>query len=269
MCWTRWGRNGELGQSKILGDGSLDKALSEFKKKFKDKSGHLWEDRGNDPKSGKYFFIQRKYEEKGDAEPPGSAPMSRRGSQVSAGDAKSDISTAKCTLDPAVMRLMELIFNKTLFANTLTHLEYDASRVSLRDLDDSTINKAFAALKNIAEVLNDATVAQSKHGQSWQACLEHQTNVYFSFIPHSFGRRRAPIIDNENMLKKEVELLDSLTEMKVADQIMEDIEETKDGIHPLDRQFQGLGMKEMLPRKFNLSAFVAQVQGRHCSMHKC
>jgi poly [ADP-ribose] polymerase len=37
----------------MLGDGSLADALYHFEKKFKDKSGLKWEDRGLDPKNGK------------------------------------------------------------------------------------------------------------------------------------------------------------------------------------------------------------------------
>ena len=51
--WSRWGRVGERGQSAMLGDGSLADALRNFEKKFKEKSGLKWEDRGLDPKNGK------------------------------------------------------------------------------------------------------------------------------------------------------------------------------------------------------------------------
>ena len=51
--WTRWGRVGERGQSKVLGSGSLSDAMDSFEGKFKDKSGLKWEDRGKDPKNGK------------------------------------------------------------------------------------------------------------------------------------------------------------------------------------------------------------------------
>jgi poly [ADP-ribose] polymerase 2/3/4 len=50
--WTRWGRVGEHGQSKMLGGGDLRGAIAEFEKKFKDKSGLRWDDRLANPKSG-------------------------------------------------------------------------------------------------------------------------------------------------------------------------------------------------------------------------
>ena len=58
QTWTRWGRVGEHGQSAMLGDGSLNDALWNFDKKFKDKSGLKWDDRGEKPKPKKYVFVQ-------------------------------------------------------------------------------------------------------------------------------------------------------------------------------------------------------------------
>lgn len=52
--WTRWGRLGNNGQSKILGTGSLSDAMKHFKSKFKDKSGLTWENREETPKPGRY-----------------------------------------------------------------------------------------------------------------------------------------------------------------------------------------------------------------------
>lgn len=37
----------------MLGNGDLSDAIKLFEKKFKDKSGLKWEDRGEDPKNGK------------------------------------------------------------------------------------------------------------------------------------------------------------------------------------------------------------------------
>jgi poly [ADP-ribose] polymerase 2/3/4 len=54
FTWTRWGRVGDKGQSKVLGDGSLAAATKEFQKKFKDKSGLHWANRDNPPVPGEY-----------------------------------------------------------------------------------------------------------------------------------------------------------------------------------------------------------------------
>lgn len=53
--WTRWGRVGERGQFKNMGPMDINRAIKDFEKKFKDKTGNLWDARANfKPKSGKY-----------------------------------------------------------------------------------------------------------------------------------------------------------------------------------------------------------------------
>jgi poly [ADP-ribose] polymerase len=57
------------------------------------------------------------------------------------------------------------------------------------------------------------------------------------------------------MLKKEIELLESLSDMKDAAEIMKVDRKTRDAIHPLDRQFAGLGLEEMTPLEHNSNEF--------------
>ena len=51
-----------FGQMKSMGPMSFEAAEKEFNKKFKDKSGHKWEDRSEPAKKGKYTFLERSYE---------------------------------------------------------------------------------------------------------------------------------------------------------------------------------------------------------------
>jgi poly [ADP-ribose] polymerase len=65
-------------------------------------------------------------------------------------------------------------------------------------------------------------------------------------------RRYAPIlgpsiIRDNDALKKEIELLESLSDMKETAAMLKNGLKDDGGIHALDRQFQGLGMNEMAP----------------------
>lgn len=60
---TRWGRVGEYGQVKTMGPFDLDGARKEFDKKFKDKSGHTWDERSEPVKKGKCKFLEKNYED--------------------------------------------------------------------------------------------------------------------------------------------------------------------------------------------------------------
>lgn len=44
FIWTRWGRVGENGSNNLANCGNLETGVSEFKKKFKAKTGNKWED---------------------------------------------------------------------------------------------------------------------------------------------------------------------------------------------------------------------------------
>ncbi|EMC94796.1 hypothetical protein BAUCODRAFT_149887 [Baudoinia panamericana UAMH 10762] len=226
--WTRWGRVGEPGKGLLLGDGSLDDALSQFEAKFKDKSGHKWADRRATPKNNKYVFLEKSYEPDADDAP------------TTAGASKRKVKSLRSSLHPAVQSLMELIFNQQYFARTMESLNYDVNKLPLGKLSKVTITRGFQALKDLAALLQTPNPAVTD--------VEHLSNSYLSIIPHNFGRGRPPIIRDVEVLKKEVELLESLSELKDADDILkaEDAGSVEE-IHPLDSRFQGLGLSEMTP----------------------
>ncbi|ROT39067.1 poly polymerase 2-A [Sodiomyces alkalinus F11] len=245
MTWTRWGRVGEYGQTAILGQGTLDDALSQFNKKFKDKSGHRWEDRAKDPKPNKYAFVEKNYNPDSDSESESGAP------DVNMKDIDADEEPGpepECKLDPAVQDLLALIFNQQYFAAAMSEFNYDANKMPLGKLSKATITKGFQALKDLSELFDNQTLAQSIYSTDYGSATEMLSNRFYSLIPHDFGRRRPPIIRTEALLKKEVELLESLSDMKDAAEIMK-LDRVKaagrDNVHPMERQFLGLGLDEM------------------------
>jgi poly [ADP-ribose] polymerase len=75
------------------------------------------------------------------------------------------------------------------------------------------------------------------------------TNRYFSTIPHYFGRRKAPVIGNIHLLKREIDLLESLSDMRIAEEIMKDSKKRNadSDVSPIDAQYASLNMAEMTP----------------------
>ena len=128
--WTRWSRVGDIGQTKALGDGTLQSALFEYNKKFKEKAGLQWDNRLDPPKSKKYTFLERNYDggeakdsdddHKDDAE-------GKYDDQVLLGIATKDggkgrtngLPVVESKLPKPVQRLMEMIFNRQYFARTM------------------------------------------------------------------------------------------------------------------------------------------------------
>lgn len=93
---------GEDGQIKIVDFSDLDDAKGEYGKRFKSKTGLAWEDRTDEPKTNKYTFVERAYEDDADDEDDAAAP-------------DSGVKQVESELDLPTQRLMELIFKYDLF----------------------------------------------------------------------------------------------------------------------------------------------------------
>lgn len=241
FTWTRWGRVGDFGQTATLGHGGLDDAIKQFEKKFKDKSGLKWDDRMSDPKPGKYIYLERSYADSSDEDEPDTETMAKDDTGPSQSSAPPP-----SKLEPAIQDLMKLIFNQDFFNEAMKEMNYDANKLPLGKLSKTTISRGYQALKDLSEVMDDPTLAMSRYGMHLGAASEHLSNLYYSLIPHAFGRNRPPVITTNAMLKREIELLESLADMKDAAQILK-VKKDDDDVHPLDRQFQGLGLEEMTP----------------------
>jgi poly [ADP-ribose] polymerase len=218
----------------MLGNGDHESALAEFEKKFKAKSGLSWDDRAGEPKAGKYAYVERSYNPDSDEEDDVDAGADGNGED----EIKREV--AECTLQPPVQDLMKLIFNQSYFDATMSDLNYDANKMPLGKLSKGTIARGFQALKDLSVQL-DSTAANSRQE------IERLSNLYYSVIPHAFGRNRPPVIHDNTLLKKEIELLESLSDMKDAAAMLKSTLKDDSGIHQLDRQFNGLKMNEMSP----------------------
>ena len=230
VCWTHWGRVGECGQNAVIGPTTLEGAKTAFEKKFKDKSGLKWENRLDAAKPGKYTFIERDYEED-ETEPE----------EVEKKEKKEDDAPVESALSKPLQGLMSFIFNFDHFQSAMASMSYDAQKLPLGKLSQRTLRNGFSILKELANLLMDPTRA------NWQHEVQRLSNQYFTTIPHAFGRNRPPTMNTDLQIKKEIELLEALTDMDVANEIMK---ESKLGeMNALDRQFQSLGMKEMTRRE--------------------
>lgn len=209
-----------------------------------------WDDRTSDPKPGKYAYLERSYEDSEDEDEPNG------GSTAANVKAKTEdaVEPPASKLEPATQNLMRLIFNQEYFQQAMIEMNYDAEKLPLGKLSKTTINRGYQALKDLSEIMGDAALASSRYNMALPAATEHLSNLYYSFIPHAFGRNRPPVISNLDMLKREIDLLSSLSDMSDAAQILK-VEKSDSDIHPLDKQFEGLGLEEMTPLESDSTEF--------------
>lgn len=152
------------------------------------------------------------------------------------------------TLPQAVQKLLTFIFNQQHFLSTMASMSYDAQKLPLGKLSKRTLTTGFQILKDLSELVADPSLASSRYNTSFQHAALDLSNRYFTTIPHVFGRNTPPILTADHQIKTEVDLLEALTDMGVANGIMKNSRDAE-MMNQLDRQYQGLGMQEMTPRK--------------------
>lgn len=194
--------------------------------------GLAWEDRLKEPKAGKYTFIERKYEESEDEDKVETKPN------------KGKTRKSQSKLPKAVQNLVSFIFSQKYFLATMAQLSYDTEKLPLGKLSKRTLKTGFDTLQQLAELVASPTLATSRYGVQFQVATEKLSNRYFTTIPHVFGRKKPPVLNKEAYIKKEIDLLETLTNMEVTHSILEDASKAKD-LNAIDRQFQGLRLKEM------------------------
>ena len=140
-----------------MGPMDLEAALKEYEKKFKDKSGHKWEDRSEPAKKGKYTFIERSYVDDEDEDEAEGQVKKEEG---------ADDEEPESKLPRQTQRLMELIFNQNHFNAVLESIGYNANKLPLGKLSKATLKQGFEHLKELASLIKHPALAQNKYGLS-------------------------------------------------------------------------------------------------------
>ena len=149
---------------KTIGPESFEAAEKEFNKKFKDKSGHKWEDRSEPAKKGKYTFIERSYEDDDDNDEDG---------DVKKEENDEDAPKIESKLPRQTQRLMELIFNQNHFNAVLESIGYNANKLPLGKLSKATLKQGFDHLNELASLIKHPALAQNKYGVDQQEVSLH------------------------------------------------------------------------------------------------
>ncbi|KAJ7151580.1 poly polymerase catalytic domain-containing protein [Mycena filopes] len=265
ILFTRWGRVGAPGQTQTKGPWDSLHAVTEFKKQFKAKAATDWEKRvGMVAKAGKYTWLERDY---GDDEEP--EEKSAGGSDSK----KKDAPIPACKLEPEIQELCNLIFSTSIIDATLSSMNYDANKLPLGKLAKSTVLNGFAALKALAEVIeNPDGEAAKTHGGFRNAC-DTLSSTYYSIIPHVFGMSRPTSINNDELLKRELMLVDALGDMEIASKLIaanKHADADGNPVNPIDANFLSLGLSSMSAVKRTTSEFSvleAYVRDTHGHTH--
>ncbi|VDO24680.1 unnamed protein product [Brugia timori] len=211
--WFRWGRVGYKGQTSLNPCGTnLTLAKKLFCDKFKNKTTNEWAERANfDKISGKYDYLPSDYSKVIEEEMNENEDKEKK---------------VKSKLDPYLLHLLNIICDIRTMEETMTELEYDATKAPLGKVTDEQIKAGYAALTKIEEYIKK---------KDFSSNFIETVNNYYTKIPHFFGMRQPPMIKTMEQLKTEIKLLEALNGIGVAVRTFK--KEGDVNIHPIDRHY--------------------------------
>ncbi|XP_074645032.1 protein mono-ADP-ribosyltransferase PARP3-like [Tubulanus polymorphus] len=228
-CWNRWGRVGETGASALKGPfDDLQKAVSDFEKKFKDKTKNAWKDRESfSPVKGKYTLIEvEEVEDEEEVEVNKQYYMSK------------DMTNVKpCSLDEPTQNLLKLILSTDMFKSAMADFNIDLKKMPLGKLSKAQIAKGYECLEEIEDILN-----KTKKGN-----LTELSSRFYTLIPHDFGRQRPPVIGDLATVQSKYDMLAVLGDIEIAQELEKEKAKKQmnatEVIHPLDIDYSLLKCK--------------------------
>ncbi|KAM3728837.1 Poly [ADP-ribose] polymerase [Dirofilaria immitis] len=215
--WFHWGRVGYKGQTSLNPcDTNLSQAKRLFCDKFKDKTRNYWTERSNFKKeAGKYDYLPTDY-----------SKMIKEKMNENDAEEKKEVESK---LDPYLQHLLNIICNIRAMEETMTELEYDATKAPLGKVTDEQIKAGYALLGEIEQHIKNKDFSTS---------FVEAVNNYYTKIPHFFGMRQPPMIKTLKQLKNEIKLLEALREIGVAIRTFKKKGDVN--IHPIDHHYMNM-----------------------------
>ena len=132
FVWNRWGRVGVPGQNCMKGPFPKEQALKDYNSKVHDKTV-----------KGDYKEIEIKYD---DDDKKDEAPKPEK---------KAKKNNIESKIDAGLQKLINLIFDVNIMQTTMKEIGYDAKKMPLGKLGDSTIRQAYQILNELTNAIKN------------------------------------------------------------------------------------------------------------------
>lgn len=209
-----WGRVGTtIGGNKLERCGSPRSAIEKFMELYAEKTGNSWLNRKNFVKHPNKFY-----------------PL-----EIDYGQDDEELKTtiaagSKSLLPMPVQELIKMIFDVESMKKTLVEFEIDLKKMPLGKLTRRQIESAYSVLGEAQKLISDGGSSNS---------LLDASNRFYTLIPHDFGMKKPPLLDNLELIQAKVGMLDNLLDIEVAYSLLKSGDEdlAKD---PLDVNYEKL-----------------------------
>ncbi|XP_051881055.1 poly [ADP-ribose] polymerase 1 isoform X2 [Pristis pectinata] len=209
-----WGRVGtSIGGNKLEKMSSKEHAVDHFLGLYEEKTGNAWQSKNFTKYPNKFYPLEIDY-----------------GQDEEAVKKLTASSGTKSKLDKAVQELIRTIFDVESMKKALVEFEIDLQKMPLGKLSKRQIQSAYSILNEVQQVVASA-------GSESQ--ILDLSNRFYTLIPHDFGMKKPPLLNNEEYIQAKVQMLDSLLDIEVAYSLLKDGMED-DAKDPIDINYEKL-----------------------------
>ncbi|XP_036133329.1 poly [ADP-ribose] polymerase 1 isoform X2 [Molossus molossus] len=186
-----WGRVGTvIGSNKLEQMPSKEDAIEHFMKLYEEKTGNAWHSENFTKYPKKFYPLEIDY---------GQDEEAVKKLTVNPG--------TKSKLPKPVQNLIKMIFDVESMKKAMVEYEIDLQKMPLGKLSKRQIQAAYSILSEVQQALSQG---------SGDAQILDLSNRFYTLIPHDFGMKKPPLLNNTDSVQAKVEMLDNLLDIEVA-----------------------------------------------------
>lgn len=238
-----WGRVGTvIGSNKLELMPSKEEAIEHFLNLYEEKTGNSWHSTNFTKYPKKFYPLEIDY---------GQDEEAVKKLTVSAG--------TKSQLPKPVQDLIKMIFDVESMKKAMVEFEIDLQKMPLGKLSKRQIQSAYSILNEVQQAVSD--------GGTDSQILD-LSNRFYTLIPHDFGMKKPPLLNNLDYIKSKVEMLDNLLDIEVAYSLLRSGGQDGDK-DPIDVNYEKLKTDIKIVDKDSEEAKIIKqyVKNTHASTH--
>ncbi|XP_013855625.1 poly [ADP-ribose] polymerase 1 [Austrofundulus limnaeus] len=165
----------------------------------------------------------------------------------------------KSKLHKPVQDLIKMIFDVESMKKAMVEFEIDLLKMPLGKLSKRQIQSAYALLTEVQKAVSDCEP---------EAQIIDLSNRFYTLIPHDFGMKKPPLLNNLDYIQAKVEMLDNLLDIEVAYSLLRG--GAQDNEHdPIDINYEKLKTRiEVVDKSTQEAEVIIQyVKNTHAATH--
>lgn len=136
-------------------------------------------------------------------------------------------------LDTRVQALINFLFDVASMTSALMEFEIDMGKMPLGKISKVQIQEAYSVLNELSNLLSSNRDLEGPV----RSKLIGDTTRFYTLIPHDFGMKMPPLLDNLDIIKTKSRMLDDLLKIEVAYSLMKT---GHSDVNPIDEHYEKL-----------------------------